>query len=84
MKLRDLPSELERRGNDRLKDFYWYPNEINAGVWTGVVYALLTSEEEWITGKEALGFCLELEAAGACDTEWFRELKKIAYEKSQE
>lgn len=84
MKLRDLPSELERRGNDKLKDFYWVPNEMNANFWTGVIFGLLTGKEQWITPSEALGFCLELEAAGAGDTVWFKQLKKIAYEKSKE
>lgn len=84
MKLRDLPAVMKQRGNDRIEGLQWIPSSTNANIWVGIVYSLLRADEPWISGKEALSFCLELEAAGAGDTVWFRQLKKIAYEMSHE
>lgn len=81
MKLRDLPTELKKRGNDSLEMMHWHPDHSLPDLWVGFVFGLLDRGD--ITGSEALGFCLELEAAGAGNTEWFIALKQKSHEKSK-
>lgn len=76
--MRDLPTEMEKRGDERFKDMYWDPKTSTPDIWVGIVFALLA--KQIITPNEALGFAMELEAAGAGDTPYFQHLKAAAYQ----
>lgn len=82
MRLRDLPTELEKRGNHNIKDLHWSPDGKYPDIWVGIIYALY--DQGWITPDETLSFCLELEAAGVSDSAWLDSLKEKAYKHKQE